>query len=123
MSDMRTFLARRRGTPEEFGDFGFGRWSCACQDADGVLYAMFHSDSIWSKYANPELDKELEAARSTLDAATRIEHYTKVHQILQREVPSVALYQAAAIYGAGTGLQWTPTANESLFLMDMAWRE
>ena len=123
MSDMSTFLKRRRADPEGFGDMVFGRWSCACQDADGVLYAMFHSDSVWSKYANPELDKHLEAARSAMDPQVRLKHYRLAHEIIADQVPSIPLYQAAAIYGARKELQWTATANESLFLMDMSWQE
>ena len=123
MSDMATFLARRRADPEGFGDTVFGRWSCACQDADGVLFAMFHSDSVWSKYANPELDKWLVAGRSTLDEAERIAAYTEAHAIIREETPSIPLYQAAAIYGAKSNLKWSPTANESLFVMDMVWEE
>ncbi len=123
MSDMATFLARRRADPEGFGDTVFGRWSCACQDADGVLFAMFHSDSVWSKYANPELDKWLVAGRSTLDEAERTAAYTEAHAIIREETPSIPLYQAAAIYGAKSNLKWSPTANEGLFVMDMVWEE
>ncbi len=123
MSDMSTFLSRRRADPDGFGDTVFGRWSCACQDADGVLFAMFHSDSVWSKYANPELDKWLVAGRSTLDEAERIAAYTEAHRIIREETPSIPLYQAAAIYGARSNLKWSPTANESLFVMDMVWEE
>ncbi len=123
MSDMASFLARRRADPEGFGDTVFGRWSCACQDADGVLFAMFHSDSVWSKYANTELDKWLVAGRSTLDEAERIAAYTEAHAIIREETPSIPLYQAAAIYGVKSNLTWAPTANESLFVMDMAWEQ
>lgn len=123
MSDMSTFLGRRRAEPDGFGDTVFGRWSCACQDADGVLYAMFHSGSVWSKYANPELDTYLEAGRSTLDDAERMAAYAEAHRIISEEVPSIPLYQAAAIYGANDALTWRPTANESVYIMDMAWSE
>jgi len=123
MSDMSTFLGRRRADPDGFGDTVFGRWSCACQDADGVLYAMFHSGSVWSKYANPELDKYLEAGRSTLDDAERMAAYTEAHRIIYEDVPSIPLYQAAAIYGANASLNWSPTANESISIMDMAWTD
>jgi len=121
MNDMPTFLQRRRAPPEQFGAFVFGRWSCACQDADGVLFPMFHSESIWSKYADPEADRLLEAARSTLDEEERLDFYRQVHEVLAEDVPSVPLYQVTAIYGAKAELEWTPTANESLFVMDMAW--
>lgn len=123
MSDMSTFLGRRRAEPDGFGDTVFGRWSCACQDADGVLFAMFHSKSVWSKYANPELDKYLVAGRSTLDPDERIAAYTAAHKIILEETPSIPLYQAAAIYGAKGQLKWSPTANESVFVMDMVWDE
>ncbi len=123
MSDMSTFLGRRRADPDGFGDTVFGRWSCACQDADGVLYAMFHSDSVWSKYANPELDKYLEAGRSTLDEEERLAAYREAHRIIYENAPSIPLYQAAAIYGANSALKWSPTANESVFVMDMSWEE
>ena len=123
MSDMSTFLGRRRADPDGFGDTVFGRWSCACQDADGVLFAMFHSKSVWSKYANPELDKYLVAGRSTLDADERIAAYTEAHRIIREETPSIPLYQAAAIYGAKSQLKWSATANESVFIMDMSWEE
>lgn len=123
MSGMSTFLARRRADPDGFGDTVFGRWSCACQDADGVLFAMFHSDNVWSKYANPELDKWLVAGRSTLDESERLAAYTEAYGIIREETPSIPLYQAAAIYGAKSNLKWSPTANESVFVMDMAWEE
>ena len=123
MNDMPTFLQRRRAPPESFGAFVYGRWSCACQDADGVLFAMFHSSSIWSKYANPEADRLLEAARGTLDRDERLEHYTAIHRILAADVPSIPLHVVTAIYGAREGLDWRPTANESLFAMDMRWQE
>ncbi|MGI9332363.1 MAG: ABC transporter substrate-binding protein [Gammaproteobacteria bacterium] len=123
MSDMATFLKCRRAEPDGFGDSVFGRWSCACQDADGVLFAMFHSDSVWSKYANPELDEYLVAGRSTLDENERLAAYREAHRIIREEVPSIPLYQAAAIYAANSALKWSPTANESVFVMDMTWDE
>lgn len=123
MSDHPTYLTRRRAPPEGFGGFVFGRWSCACQDADGVLFAMFHSSSVWSKMANPEMDKLLEAARSTLDSEARMENYRKIHELIHAEVPSVPLYQVTSIYGAPKALNWAPTANESMFIMDMSWSE
>ena len=82
---------------------------------------MFHSGSVWSKYVNPELDKYLEAGRSTLNNAKRIEAYTEAHRIIFEEAPSIPLYQAAAIYGANSALSWSPTTNEAVFLMDMGW--
>ena len=38
----------------------FGRWSCACQDADGVLFPLLHSGSSWSNWESPETDAALD---------------------------------------------------------------
>jgi peptide/nickel transport system substrate-binding protein len=123
MTDMATYLKKAQGPREQRPALSFGRWSCACQDADGIMYPLLHSSSNWSRYSNPEMDALLETARSSLDDAARLEAYAKAHRIVREDVALVPLYQAAIIYGAREGLQWTPTANESLFLNRMSWRE
>ena len=121
-SDHPTFLRRRQGRPDEAGSISLGRWSCACQDADGVIFPLFRTGSIWAKYSNAEFDKEVDAARSTLDDAKRLTHYRRAFEILRDEVPGLGLYQDYAIYGARREILWQPTANESFFLFDMKWR-
>jgi peptide/nickel transport system substrate-binding protein len=123
VTDHPTYLSKRTARPEGFGGFAIGRWSCACQDADGVLYAMFHSTSKWSKFADPEMDKLLEAARSTLDKKVRLATYKKIHELIYNKVPSIPIYQVTSIYGAQDSLNWKPTANETMFVMDMSWSE
>ncbi|WP_026872906.1 ABC transporter substrate-binding protein [Inquilinus limosus] len=123
MSDMATYLKRSQSNPQEGPNLGFGRWSCACQDADGVLFPLLHSSSGWSNYRNAEIDQLLVEARSTLDEATRLDRYAKVNRIVAGDGPVVPLYQAAIIYGAAKQLNWQPTPNESLFLNRMSWSE
>jgi peptide/nickel transport system substrate-binding protein len=120
--DQPTFLRRRQGRPDEAGSLSLGRWSCACQDADGVIFPLFRSGSIWAKYANPAFDREVDAARSILDPKQRLVHYRKAFEILRDEVPGIGLYQDFAIYAARKEITWTPTANEAFFLFDMAWK-
>ena len=122
MMDQPTFLKRRQGTAEEAEALSQGRWSCACQDADGVIFPLFRSGSIWSKMANPTFDAEVDAARVTLDENLRLAHYRKAFEILREEVPGVGLFQTVAIYLARKELKWTPTANEAFFIMDMKWQ-
>jgi len=122
MTDQPTFLRRRQGTPEEAGSLSQGRWSCACQDADGVIFPLFRSGSIWSKMNNPAFDAEVDAARIILDETKRLEHYRRAFQILHEEVPGIGLFQDFAIYLARKELKWTPTANEAFFIMDMSWQ-
>jgi peptide/nickel transport system substrate-binding protein len=122
MLDQATYLRRRQGNPPEAGQIAIGVWSCACQDADGIIFPLFRTGSSWSKYANPAFDAAVDAARSTLDASRRMADYKTAYEILRQDVPGIGLYQAYATYGAALALQWQPTANESLFLMDMSWK-
>jgi peptide/nickel transport system substrate-binding protein len=122
MMDQPTFLRRRQGRPDEAGHLSLGRWSCACQDADGVIFPLFRSGGIWSKFSNPAYDVEVDAARKVLDEGKRLAHYRKAFEILREEVPGIGLYQDFAIYGARKELQWTPTANEAFFVFDMSWK-
>ena len=121
MVDIGTYLRLRQGRPEEAGDVSFFRWSCGCQDADGVLFPMFHSSSQWSKYANPALDAEIEAGRNTLDEKSRLDHYRKALVLIHDEAAAVPLYQDVMMFAARREVTWQPTANEAFFLMDMSW--
>jgi len=121
-SDQPTFLRRRQGNPEEAGSLSIGAWSCACQDADGVIFPLFRTGSIWAKYSNPQFDSTVDAARSTLDEAERLRLYRRAFEILRDDVPGVGLYQVYAIYAARRELQWQPTANEAFFVFDMRWQ-
>jgi len=56
MTDGPTYLRLRQGRPDEAGDVSFFRWSCGCQDADGVLFPLFHSSSQWAKMGIPFTD-------------------------------------------------------------------
>jgi peptide/nickel transport system substrate-binding protein len=119
--DHPTFLRRRQGRPDEAGSLSIGRWSCACQDADGVIFPLFRSGGLWSKYSNPAFDAAVDAARGVIDEGKRLEHYRKAFEILREDVPGIGLYQDYAIYGARKELQWTPTPNEAFFISDMKW--
>ncbi|MBV9538833.1 MAG: hypothetical protein JOY70_07880, partial [Acidisphaera sp.] len=121
--DLPTYLKRRQGTPDEAGSVSQGRWSCSCQDADGVIWPLFHTGSIWSKYSNPAFDAAVDAARATLDEKQRLADYHKAFAILREDVPGIGLFQDFALYGARPQLRWTPTADEAFFVMDMGWQD
>ena len=117
--DQPTYLKRRLGTPEEAGSLSQGRWSCGCLDADGVIFPLFRSGSVWSKFANPAFDAEVDAARATLDEKVRMAHYHKAFEIMHEEVPGVGLFQDEAIYLVKHNIVWTPTPDEAFFVFDM----
>lgn len=120
MTDMPTYLDIVRSEPAENSELSFGRWSCACQDADGITYPVLHSDSAWSRVNIPEIDTLLEKARVSLDPAVRQEAYDQVHKMVRDGYYLLPMYQAAVLYGASADLVFEPTANESMFLNRMS---
>lgn len=122
MHDMPTHLNLLQGDPLKAPNMNFGRWSCGCQDADGVLYPLFDSNSPWAKVNDPDLNKILEAARSTVDTTEREDLYKQALQVIRDKVLALPLYQVSAIYGAKDALQWQPTPGENMYFMRMTWQ-
>jgi peptide/nickel transport system substrate-binding protein len=120
-SDHPTFLRRRQGNPEEAGSLAIGAWSCACQDADGVIFPLFRTGSIWAKYSNPKFDAAVDAARATIDDGERMKQYRTAFEVLYEDVPGLGMFQSHAIYAARREIVWQPTANEAFFVFDMRW--
>jgi peptide/nickel transport system substrate-binding protein len=123
MTDMATWLKQMQSGPDAIPQMAFSRWSCACQDADGVLFPILHSSSGWANAKDSEIERLLVEARQTLDPKKRLEFYRSVHERLAKELFVVPLYQVGIIYGAAKGLEWQPTPNESMFLNRMAWKD
>jgi peptide/nickel transport system substrate-binding protein len=122
-SDFANWLKRAQGSPDEFGQMTFSRWSCGCQDADGILFPLYHSSSQWAKFKNADIDKALEAGRVALSDADRVAAYKRALEIAEANIPLVPLYQAAILYGVRKEVVWTPTPNESFFLNRITWKD
>lgn len=122
-TDMATWLKDQQAEPEKAPMLTFSRWSCACQDADGIMYPLLHSSSNWSRVADPDLDSMLDQARSEMDPDKRADLYAQINRDALSQAAILPLYQTAIIYGAAEGLEWTPTSNESLFLNRMDWAD
>ncbi|TNM63861.1 ABC transporter substrate-binding protein [Aliirhizobium smilacinae] len=123
LTDMAAYLKRAQSEPAQQANLAFGRWSCACQDVDGVLFPLLHSSSSWSSLRDPKIDALLVQARNTLDDKERQQAYNGVAKFVADDVPMVPLYEAAVLYGGAKNLQWQPTANESMFLNRMSWND
>jgi peptide/nickel transport system substrate-binding protein len=73
------------------------RWIGGNEDPD-IFYYAFHSSSFPPKhanrsyYVNPEMDRLIEAGRSTLDQQKRKQIYAQVQQILARDLPYINLW-------------------------------
>jgi peptide/nickel transport system substrate-binding protein len=118
-TDQATYLKKVQSPAHNWGSIRFGQWSCSCLDADGVAYPLFRSGTIWSSYHNPQFDSLVDQARQTLDPSARTNLYAQAYGLLNQDLPGIGLFQIVAVYGASTHLQWTPDAQQSLFVADM----
>ncbi|MHB1171748.1 MAG: ABC transporter substrate-binding protein [Lacisediminihabitans sp.] len=119
-TDQATFLKKVQSPAHDWGSVRFGRWSCSCLDADGVIYPLFRTGTVWSSYSNAQFDKAVDVGRTSTDVATRTKAYDTAFSILRSDLPGIGLYQEYAIYGASAGLQWKPDAAESMHLDQMS---
>jgi peptide/nickel transport system substrate-binding protein len=121
--DTPTFLQLIQKGPADGPTLAISTSSCACQDADGALYSLFHSGSNWTIVATPQIDALLDEAGSSSIEQKRLADYEKIGQFIATEIPTVPLYQMVAIYGAAKKLNFQPTPNESFFLNRMSWAD
>nr|WP_319515211.1 ABC transporter substrate-binding protein [uncultured Cohaesibacter sp.] len=122
-TDMATWLKGQQSKNDVAPMLAFSRWSCACQDADGIMYPLLHSSSSWSRFNDPKMDELLDAARSEMNVDKRAELYAVANKLAFEKVAVLPLYQAAIIYGASDKLKWRPTPNESMFINRMGWAD
>lgn len=120
-TDQATYLKDVQSPSHNWGSIRYGIWSCSCEDADGTIYPLFHTGSIWSSYSNPAFDALVEAARSTLDTATRLADYQKAFQILQADVPGIGLWQYYSIRAVSKQITWDPGPQQTLFINQIHW--
>ncbi len=118
-TDQATYLKKVQSPGHDWGAVRFGRWSCSCLDADGVVYPLFHTGEIWSSYSSPAFDGLVEQARKVTDRQKRTQLYDSVFQLLAKDLPGLGLFQDYAIYGANARVRWTPDAQESFYLDQM----
>jgi peptide/nickel transport system substrate-binding protein len=123
MADMGNWMQRMQSGPANIPAASYGRWSCGCQDADGILYPLLHSSSSWANIKDEKIDKALEEARSTIDSDKRLALYKSVHEIVAEQNYIIPLYQSSVIYGAANGVEFSPLPNENLFLNRVGWSE
>lgn len=84
-------------------------------DADYTLGRLYHSRARRTGYANPELDRLLEQAASTVDTARRCELYKQVQELLWAEGPAIFLFEALESYAYRTRVQGFKVPSSEIF--------
>jgi peptide/nickel transport system substrate-binding protein len=84
-------------------------------DADYSLGRLYHSRARRTGYVNPELDRLLDQAASTVDTNRRCDLYKRVQEILWTEVPGVFLFESLEVYAYRTRVQGFKLPTSEIF--------
>jgi peptide/nickel transport system substrate-binding protein len=117
--------------PAEFQEY-FSRWlkkemeglyilgsGSSLLDADWVMGAHLDSKRRGLYYNSPETDQLIRASAIEMDPQKREKMYFDLEAKLHDIAPWIFLYEQDDIYGIKKSLQWTPAADERLWLYDM----
>jgi peptide/nickel transport system substrate-binding protein len=97
-------------------------WGNITYDADNTLSSQLVSDAVSSTYANPAVDKLVDAARYELDPTKRKALYAKALRIVHDDAPWLFLFQYEDLYATSTRLQWQPRPDEGIYCTEMRLR-
>jgi peptide/nickel transport system substrate-binding protein len=105
------------------GDFQaiFAPWSGRI-DPDGNSYTFLHSGGALNDghYANPEVDRLLDAARLAGTAAERKPLYDQLQSIVAEDLPIIYLFHRSYIWGLSRSVQgFTPVPDGLIRLVDL----
>lgn len=88
-------------------------------DADAALYPILYSGEPYSTVNSAELDKLLNASRSTVESKKREQILQQIQQQVAVEQPLIPLYREDALYAYGDGVTFTGRADTRILLFDM----
>jgi peptide/nickel transport system substrate-binding protein len=94
-------------------------WGNTTYDADNTLSSQLVGDATTSTYANPQVDKLVDAARYELDPGKRKALYARALRIVHDDAPWLFLFQYEDLYATSKRLQWQPRPDEAIYVTEM----
>jgi peptide/nickel transport system substrate-binding protein len=88
-------------------------------DADAALYAILKSGEPYSTYANPAMDRLLDASRASIDPAARAKLFAEIQALVTQDVPLLPLYQEDALYARSAKVVFTGRPDARIPLFDL----
>lgn len=102
-------------------DLSFLSWSNVTGDGSELLYPNFHSDNVgnsnFAQLSNPELDKLIDASRTTTDQKEREDYLNQANELMLKEDLAVIMYHdvvTAALNSSYKGLELYPNGKWDL---------
>ena len=100
------------------GDMFFLGWGPSVF-GQGVIEPLFQASQTYSSYGNNKaIDEEIARTISVVDPKGRAAAYAKVAQMIRDEAPWVPLWQQHDLYGVAQSVEWTPRADEKVWMYD-----
>jgi peptide/nickel transport system substrate-binding protein len=96
--------------------------SRAIFDADALLWRLTKSDQDFSYVNDPDIDRWLTAARSTLEPQKRQELYSQIQQRIVDEAYWVPMYGQHEILGVSNKLRFKASGDEILKVHTATWK-
>ena len=114
-----TALSRQRAAKspeaEYVGCFGHGR--AGGSDPISSLDIFYSKDGAFSVYSNPELEKVIAEARTTVNDTKRGELIKKAVRMIQEDVASIPIYNTVVVYAMKENINFNPTQKQALELV------
>ena len=94
-------------------------------DPDRNVYIFFHSKGTANRaqYKNPEMDRLLDAGRSTMDPAERLKIYRQVNNLLAKDLPYLFLNYFNNYSLAGVNIKGIVPVPDGLIRVRDVWKE
>ncbi|MGH7275679.1 MAG: ABC transporter substrate-binding protein [Candidatus Rokuibacteriota bacterium] len=100
------------------GDMFFLGWGPALH-GQGTMQPLFLHDQTYSSYGNNKLiDEKIARASTLLDPKARADAYAELQRLVHDEAPWVFLWQQHDLYGVASHIEWTPRADEKVWMYD-----
>jgi peptide/nickel transport system substrate-binding protein len=105
-------------------------WSCADGDASAFLDGIAHTfdkDAGYGRYnrgrySNPQADKLMEAASSTVDQNERLKYMQEAQKLVLQDVGFIPLHFQMDLYAMSKRLAWKPRADHYVLYNEMQFK-
>ena len=100
------------------GDMFFLGWGPALY-GQATLQPLFLADQTYSSYGNNKtIDEKIARAQTLLEPKARADAYAELQRLIRDEAPWVFLWQQHDLYGVTSQVEWTPRADEKVWMYD-----
>ena len=100
------------------GDMFFLGWGPALE-AQGTIEQLFQSAPTYSSYGgNKAIEDKIAQAVTIVDPKRRLEAWGDLQRVVHSEVPWVFLWQQHDLYGVAGWVEWTPRADEKVWMYE-----